>query len=192
VSVELLFMPSVYAPCPSCHGARYNEQTLKIEWHGRNIAEVLRLSVDEACDFFADEAALLKPLTLLRDIGLGYLRLGQPATELSGGEAQRIKLATELQRAQRGDALYVLDEPSTGLHPADVDRLMVQLQRLVDAGNTVVVVEHEMRIAAAADWVIDVGPGAGEAGGRIVAEGTPEQVARARGSRTASYLAAAL
>jgi excinuclease ABC subunit A len=192
VMVELLFMPSVYAPCPTCHGDRYNAQTLEVEWNGRNIAQVLRLSVDEAADFFAGEAALQRPLALLQGIGLGYLRLGQPATELSGGEAQRIKLATELQRAQRGDALYVLDEPSTGLHPADVDRLMVQLQRLVDAGNTVVVVEHEMRIAAAADWVIDVGPGAGEAGGRIVAEGTPEQVARARGSRTASYLAAAL
>jgi len=192
VMVELLFMPSVYAPCPTCHGDRYNAQTLEIEWNGRNIAQVLRLSVDEAAAFFAGEATLQRPLSLLQGIGLGYLRLGQPATELSGGEAQRIKLATELQRAQRGDALYVLDEPSTGLHPADVDRLMVQLQRLVDAGNTVVVVEHEMRVAAAADWVIDVGPGAGDAGGRIVAEGTPAQVARVRDSRTAPYLAAAL
>jgi excinuclease ABC subunit A len=192
VMVELLFMPSVYAPCPTCHGDRYNAQTLEVQWQGRSIAEVLRLTVDEAAAFFAGEAALARPLASLQGIGLGYLRLGQPATELSGGEAQRIKLATELQRAQRGDALYVLDEPSTGLHPADVDRLMLQLQGLVDAGNTVVVVEHEMRIAAAADWVIDVGPGAGEAGGRIVAEGTPAQVARARGSRTAPYLAAAL
>jgi len=125
----------------------------------------------------------------LRGIGLGYLRLGQPATELSGGEAQRIKLATELQRAQRGRSLYVLDEPTTGLHPADVDRLMTQLQELVDAGNTVVVVEHEMRVVAAADWVIDVGPGAGEAGGRIVAAGPPAEVARALGSRTSAYLA---
>jgi excinuclease ABC subunit A len=188
VSVEMLFMPSVYAPCPTCHGARYNEQTLKVTWEGKNIAEVLQMTVEEACGFFAAEASVLKPLALLRDIGLGYLRLGQPATELSGGEAQRIKLATELQRAQRGDALYVLDEPTTGLHPADVDKLMAQLQGLVDAGNTVIVVEHELRVVAAADWVIDVGPGAGEEGGRIVAAGPPLQVSRARDSRTAPYL----
>jgi excinuclease ABC subunit A len=192
VSVELLFMPSVYAPCPACHGARYNAATLEIHWHGRNIAEVLRMTVDEAGDFFADEPAVQRPLALLRAIGLGYLRLGQPATELSGGEAQRIKLATELQRAQRGDTLYVLDEPTTGLHPSDVDRLMAQFDRLIEAGNTVVVVEHEMRVVAASDWVIDVGPGAGGAGGRIVAAGPPRAVARARGSRTARHLAAAL
>ena len=189
VSVELLFMPSVYAPCPTCHGARYNEATLKVRWNGRNIAEVLQMTVDEACDFFAAEDAVARPLQLLREIGLGYLRLGQPATELSGGEAQRIKLATELQRSQRGRNLYVLDEPTTGLHAADGDRLLVQLQRLVDAGNTVVMIEHDMRVVAQADWVIDVGPGAGEAGGRIVATGTPQQVARAPDSRTAPFLA---
>jgi excinuclease ABC subunit A len=150
------------------------------------------MSVDQALVFFSGEANLRKPLQLLHDIGLGYLRLGQPATELSGGEAQRIKLATELQRAQRGDALYVLDEPTTGLHPLDVDRLMTQLHGLVDAGNTVVVVEHEMRVVAGADWVIDVGPGAGEAGGRIVAQGTPADVARSKASRTAPYLSSAL
>lgn len=188
VSVELLFLPSVYAPCSTCHGTRYNTQTLEIAWRDRNIAEVLGLTVDAACDFFADEAGVMRALKVLRDIGLGYLRLGQPATELSGGEAQRIKLATELQRAQRGDTLYILDEPTTGLHPADVDRLMVQLQGLVDAGNTVVVVEHDMRVAAQSDWVIDVGPGAGDAGGKIVASGTPTQVARAKDSRTAEYL----
>ena len=192
VSVELLFMPSVYAPCPTCHGARYNEDTLKITWNGRHVAEVLAMTVDDAWAFFAGEPAVRKPLGILRDIGLGYLRLGQPATELSGGEAQRIKLATELQRPQRGDTLYVLDEPSTGLHPSDVDRLMAQLQGLVDAGNTVVVVEHEMRLVAASDWVIDMGPGAGEEGGRIVACGTPEEVARDRTSRTAAYLRATL
>jgi excinuclease ABC subunit A len=188
VSVELLFMPSVYAPCPTCHGARYNEQTLKVAYRGRNIAEVLAMTVDQACDFFAEEAAVQRPLQLLRDIGLGYLRLGQPATELSGGEAQRIKLATELQRTQRGETLYVLDEPTTGLHPSDVDKLMAQLHGLVDAGNTVIVVEHEMRVVAAADWVIDIGPGAGHEGGRIVAAGTPQQVAQAKRSRTARYL----
>ncbi|MFL9917020.1 excinuclease ABC subunit UvrA [Paraburkholderia fungorum] len=188
VSVELLFLPSVYAPCSTCHGTRYNPQTLEITWRDKNIAEVLHLTVDAACDFFADEAGVMRALKVLRDIGLGYLRLGQPATELSGGEAQRIKLATELQRAQRGDTLYILDEPTTGLHPVDVDRLMVQLQGLVDAGNTVVVVEHDMRVAAQSDWVIDVGPGAGDAGGTIVASGTPAEVARAKESRTATYL----
>ena len=189
VSVELLFMPSVYAPCPTCHGARYNPQTLKVTWRDRNIAEVLAMTVDEARDFFADEPAVLRPLQLLQEIGLGYLRLGQPATELSGGEAQRIKLATELQRSQRGNTLYVLDEPTTGLHPADVDRLMAQLHGLVDAGNTVILVEHEMRVVAASDWIIDIGPGAGDEGGRIVASGTPCEVAGVKSSRTAPYVA---
>jgi excinuclease ABC subunit A len=188
VSVELLFMPSVYAPCPACHGARYNAQTLAVTWRGRNIAEVLRLSVEEACDVFADQPAVLKPLSLLRAIGLGYLRLGQPATELSGGEAQRIKLATELQRPQRGDTLYVLDEPTTGLHPHDVEKLMTQLQGLVDAGNSVVVVEHELHVIGASDWVIDMGPGAGDEGGRIVACGPPVELCRSSESRTAHYL----
>ena len=192
VSVELLFMPSVYAPCPTCHGARYNEATLKVQWNGRHIADVLAMTVNEAIDFFASEPAVRRPLELLGRIGLGYLRLGQPATELSGGEAQRIKLATELQRVQRGDTLYVLDEPTTGLHPADVDRLLAQLDTLVEAGNTVVVVEHEMRVVARADWVIDLGPGAGSEGGRLVACGTPAQVAVAQGSQTAPYLAHAL
>lgn len=192
VSVELLFMPSVYAPCPTCHGARYNEATLKVQWNGRNIAEVLQMTVDQAHAFFAEEEAIARPLQLLQEIGLGYLRLGQPATELSGGEAQRIKLATELQRSQRGRTLYVLDEPTTGLHAADADRLLMQLQRLVDAGNTVVMIEHDMRSVAQADWVIDVGPGAGGAGGTIVAAGTPHQVAHAKGSRTAPFLASEL
>jgi excinuclease ABC subunit A len=171
VSVELLFMPSVYAPCPTCHGARYNEKTLEVKWRDKSIADVLRMTVDDACAFFAAEASVLKPLVLLRDIGLGYLRLGQPATELSGGEAQRIKLASELQKQQRGRSLYVLDEPTTGLHPADVDKLLTQLEGLVDAGNTVIVVEHEERVIAASDWVIEVGPGAGHQGGRIVRSG---------------------
>jgi len=192
VSVELLFMPSVYAPCPTCHGARYNEDTLKVLWNDRNIAQVLQMTVDEAHAFFSEEDAVARPLQLLKEIGLGYLRLGQPATELSGGEAQRIKLATELQRSQRGRSLYVLDEPTTGLHPSDADRLLVQLQRLVDAGNTVVMIEHDMRAVAQADWMIDVGPGAGSAGGTIVAAGTPQQVARAKGSRTAPFLATEL
>jgi len=192
VSVELLFMPSVYAPCPTCKGARYNEHTLEVRWNGRNIAEVLAMTVDEAHAFFEGEEAVARPLQLLREIGLGYLRLGQPATELSGGEAQRIKLATELQRSQRGRSLYVLDEPTTGLHVSDADRLLVQLQRLVDAGNTVVMIEHDMRAVAQADWVIDVGPGAGDAGGRIVVAGSPRDVSQSKSSRTAPFLAGEL
>ena len=192
VSVELLFLPSVYAPCPDCHGARYNPATLEVTWQGLNIAQVLALTVEDACATFADEPAVLRPLALLQAIGLGYLRLGQPATELSGGEAQRIKLATELQRTQRGDTLYVLDEPTTGLHPADADRLLAQLDGLAAAGNTVVIVEHDMRMVAACDWVIDLGPGAGSAGGQVVACGTPAELARQAGSRTAPYLAKAL
>ena len=187
--VELLFLPSVYAPCPTCHGTRFNAKTLEIEYRGKHIADVLRLTVDEAREFFAGQPHVHRALTVLRDVGLGYLRLGQPATELSGGEAQRIKLATELQRAQRGRSLYILDEPTTGLHPADVEKLMTQLDGLVEAGNTVIVVEHDMRVVAGSDWVIDMGPRAGDEGGRIVAQGTVAGVARASASRTAPYLA---
>jgi excinuclease ABC subunit A len=189
VMVELLFLPSVYAPCPTCHGARYNDKTLEVKVRDKNIAEVLGLTVDAAYEFFAGEAQIEHSLSVMREVGLGYLRLGQPATELSGGEAQRIKLATELQRMQRGSTLYVLDEPTTGLHPADVERLLTQLDALVEAGNTVIVVEHDMRVVAASDWVIDIGPGAGEEGGRIVAAGPPGAVAKAKDSRTAPYLA---
>ncbi|WP_460949136.1 excinuclease ABC subunit UvrA [Pseudomonas marginalis] len=189
VSVELLFMPSVYAPCPTCHGARYNPETLAIKWQGLSIAQVLGLTVEQAVEVFAEQPGVLRSLQVLRDIGLGYLRLGQPATELSGGEAQRIKLATELQRNARGATLYVLDEPTTGLHPRDVDRLLSQLNHLVDAGHTVVVVEHEMRVVAQSDWVIDIGPGAGDLGGKVVASGTPQKVAKSKTSRTAAFLA---
>jgi excinuclease ABC subunit A len=192
VMVELLFLPSVYAPCPACHGARFNAQTLEIKYREKSISDVLGMTVDAAREFFADEPQVGRSLHVLGEVGLGYLRLGQPATELSGGEAQRIKLATELQRVQRGETLYILDEPTNGLHPSDVDKLMAQLNRLVDAGNTVIAVEHEMRVAAASDWVIDVGPGAGEEGGRIVATGPPLDVSRAPGSRTAPYLARVL
>jgi excinuclease ABC subunit A len=188
VMVELLFLPSVYSPCPSCHGARYAPKTLEIEVRGKSIADVLAMTVDAAWEFFVDVPEVLRPLDVLREVGLGYLRLGQPATELSGGEAQRIKLASELQRIQRGDSLYVLDEPTTGLHSFDVEKLIVQLERLVAAGNTVIVVEHEMRIVASSDWVIDVGPGAGDEGGRIVASGAPEEIATSREGRTAPYL----
>ncbi|NVJ23115.1 excinuclease ABC subunit UvrA [Myxococcus sp. AM011] len=189
VSVELLFLPSVYAPCPTCHGARYNAKTLEIRYRGKNIADVLGMTVDAAHAFFTEEPHVHRALGVLREVGLGYLRLGQPATELSGGEAQRIKLATELQRTQRGHSLYVLDEPTTGLHPADVDKLMAQLDGLVEAGNTVILVEHDMRVVAASDWVIDLGPGAGDEGGHIVAAGTPAQIAASSKSRTAPFLA---
>ena len=192
VAVELLFLPGTYAACPTCHGARYSDETLEVRLRGRTIAEVLQMTVDEAADFLADLPAAARSLATLREVGLGYLRLGQPATELSGGEAQRIKLATELQRGRRGHTLYVLDEPTTGLHPADVERLERQLHQLVDGGNTVVVAEHDMGVVAGADWVIDLGPGAGDAGGRIVAAGPPEDVAQAKDSRTAPYLNAHL
>ena len=192
VSVELLFMPSVYAPCPTCHGARYNPETLAVSWQGMNIAQVLQLTVDQALQVFAEQPAARRCLQVLQDIGLGYLRLGQPATELSGGEAQRIKLATELQRMARGATLYVLDEPTNGLHPQDIDRLLVQLNHLVDGGHSVVVVEHDMRVVAQSDWVIDIGPGAGDAGGQVVVSGTPQVVAGCAESRTAAFLARAL
>jgi excinuclease ABC subunit A len=188
VTVELLFLPSVYAPCPLCHGARYNDETLEIAYREKTIAQVLDLTVEAAWAFFADVPNICRSLQVLREVGLNYLRLGQPATEFSGGEAQRIKLATELQRAQKGGALYVLDEPTTGLHPTDVERLLTQLQALVDAGNTVIAVEHDMSVAAVSDWVIDIGPGAGDEGGRIVVSGPPERVAESSTSRTAPYL----
>ncbi|GMO13266.1 excinuclease ABC subunit UvrA [Bradyrhizobium sp. TM233] len=188
VCVELLFLPSVYAPCPTCKGARYNDKTLEVTIRGKSIADVLAMRVDEAFEFFRDDSALSRSLSVVREVGLGYIRLGQSATELSGGEAQRIKLATELMRPQRGHTLYVLDEPTTGLHPRDVERLIAQLERIVDAGNSIVVVEHDMDVVAHSDWIIDLGPGAGDEGGRIVASGTPDQVAKA-GGKTAHYLA---
>ncbi|UQX04087.1 excinuclease ABC subunit UvrA [Streptomyces sp. RerS4] len=192
VSVELLFLPSTYAPCPQCAGARYNAETLEVRRAGLNIAEVLALTVEDASVFFAEVPAAARSLRALEDIGLGYLRLGQPATELSGGEAQRVKLATELQRSRRDHTLYLLDEPTTGLHPADVRVLLGQLHGLVDAGHSVVVVEHDMEVVAGADWVIDLGPGGGADGGRVTATGTPSAVAAHPDSRTAPYLARAL
>ncbi|NYD41108.1 excinuclease ABC subunit UvrA [Nocardioides panaciterrulae] len=189
VAVELLFLPGASATCPTCHGSRYNAETLEVAYRGKDIAEVLAMSVDEAAKFLLDVPAAVRSLETLREVGLGYLRLGQPATELSGGEAQRIKLATELQRARRGHALYLLDEPTTGLHPADTALLLHQLHRLVDAGNTVVLVEHDLDTIASADWVVDLGPGGGDAGGRVVAAGPPAEVARAADSATAPYLA---
>ena len=189
VEVELLFLPGTYAPCPACGGARYNPETLQVTYRGRTVADVLAMSVEEAAAFLADVPAAARSLDTLRAVGLDYLRLGQPATELSGGEAQRIKLASELQRAHRGHALYLLDEPTSGLHPADIRLLMSQLHRLVDAGNTMVVVEHDLDVIAGADWLIDLGPGGGTAGGRVVASGLPATVAKAGTGATARYLA---
>ncbi|MBE0407594.1 excinuclease ABC subunit UvrA [Psychrobacter sp. AOP22-C1-22] len=188
VSVELLFLPSVYSPCQVCHGQRYNDETLEITYQSRNIAEVLDLTVEAAAEFFVDDAPIMRALDALLKVGLGYLRLGQPATELSGGEAQRIKLATELQRSQRGNTLYVLDEPTTGLHPSDIALLMAQLNGLVETGNTVIMVEHDMQVASNSDWIIDMGPGAGDEGGLIVAEGKPMDVAKSKESLTAPFL----
>jgi excinuclease ABC subunit A len=188
VMVELLFLPSVYAPCPVCHGARYNAKTLAIKYNGKNIAEVLNMTVDEGAVFFTGESHISRSLQVLQEVGLGYLRLGQPATELSGGEAQRIKLATELQRMGKGNILYILDEPTTGLHPSDVEKLIIQLDALVEAGNTVIVVEHDMSVVAASDWVMDIGPGAGEEGGRIIAQGPPSEVVNNKESITAAFL----
>ncbi len=192
VMVELLFLPSVYAPCPECSGTRYNSKTLEVKYEGKNIAEILAMTVDEALHFFQKVPAISRALEMLHEVGLGYLRLGQPATELSGGEAQRIKLASELQRPGRGNTIYILDEPTTGLHPSDVEKLVAQLNRLVDAGNSVIVVEHDMHLVAQSDWVIDMGPGAGKEGGRIIAEGSPEQVAKNKESKTGYYLAKTL
>jgi excinuclease ABC subunit A len=189
VSVELLFLPTESAPCPVCHGARYHPETLEVLVDGKSIADVLSLSVEDAQHFLHQLPTAHRILTLLDDIGLGYLTLGQSATTLSGGEAQRIKLVSELHRPRRGHTLYLLDEPTSGLHPADSDLLLARLQELVDHDNTVIVVEHDLRIAAAADWLIDLGPGAGSAGGRVVAEGTPAAVAGGGAGVTARFLA---
>ncbi|GAA1445942.1 excinuclease ABC subunit UvrA [Nocardiopsis tropica] len=188
VSVELLFLPTAYAPCPACGGSRYNEDTLRVRYRGRTVADVLAMSVEEAEGFFTGEPSVRRSLQTLAGVGLGYLRLGQPATELSGGEAQRIKLATELQRRRVADSVYLLDEPTTGLHPYDTDVLMGRLHDLVGAGATVVAAEHDMRVVATADHVIDLGPGGGSEGGRIVAQGDPSRIAAAPDSRTGAYL----
>lgn len=192
VMVELLFLPSVYSPCPVCKGTRYNAGTLEVKFREKNIAEVLQMTVDQAWEFFENEVSLARGLDIVRQVGLGYLKLGQPATELSGGEAQRIKLATELQRSQNGKTLYVMDEPTTGLHPADVEKLMVQINGLVDQGNTVILVEHDLSVIASSDWIIEIGPGAGSKGGKVVYSGTPAGFLKCEESCTANYLAAYL
>jgi excinuclease ABC subunit A len=192
IKIEMNFLPDVYVPCEVCGGARYNRETLEVHFKGKTIAEVLDMPIEEAAEFFAAVPAISRHLTTLVDVGLGYVRLGQPAPTLSGGEAQRVKLASELQKRQTGRTVYVLDEPTTGLHFEDVRKLLGVLGRLVDAGNTVIVIEHNLDVIKTADWVIDMGPEGGGGGGTIVAEGTPEEVAAAPGSHTAAFLRAML
>jgi excinuclease ABC subunit A len=188
IKIEMHFLPDVYVPCEQCHGKRYNRETLEVRFKGKNIADVLEMSVEEAVEFFENVPKIARRLRTLNDVGLGYIRLGQPATTLSGGEAQRVKLATELSKVATGDTLYILDEPTTGLHFADVQRLLEVLGRLVDAGNTVVVIEHNLDVIKTADWLVDLGPEGGEGGGEIVATGTPEEVAAVSGSYTGRFL----
>ena len=189
IKIEMHFLPDVYVPCEQCHGKRYNRETLEVRFKGKSIADVLEMSVEEGVEFFENVPKIHRRLRTLHDVGLDYIRLGQPATTLSGGEAQRVKLATELSKVATGDTLYILDEPTTGLHFADVQRLLEVLGRLVDAGNTVVVIEHNLDVIKTADWLIDLGPEGGEEGGRIVATGTPEEVAAVSGSYTGRFLA---
>ncbi len=188
IKIEMNFLPDVYVPCEVCHGKRYNRETLEVKYKGKNIYDVLDMSVEEALEFFKDIPSINRYMKTLYDVGLGYIKLGQPSTQLSGGEAQRIKLATELAKRATGKTLYILDEPTTGLHFADVDKLIDVLQRLVDAGNSVVVIEHNLDVIKTADWIIDLGPDGGDKGGTIVAQGTPEDVAKIEHSYTGQYL----
>jgi excinuclease ABC subunit A len=192
LQIEMQFLPDVYVPCETCRGKRYNREALDVTWKGMTIADVLELQVNDALERFDAIPAIRNRLKTLSEVGLGYLRLGQPATTLSGGEAQRIKLATELARRSTGRTAYILDEPTTGLHFADVERLLEVLHRLVDGGNSVIVIEHNLDVIKTADWVIDLGPDGGDRGGELIAEGTPEQVAKVKASHTGRYLALAL
>ena len=182
------FLPDVYVPCEVCHGLRYNRETLQIRYKGKNIAQVLDMTVEEALDFFANIPAIRRKLQTLFDVGLGYIRLGQPATTLSGGEAQRVKLSKELSRRSTGKTLYILDEPTTGLHFADIEKLLVVLRRLVGSGNTVIVIEHNLDVIKCADWIIDLGPEGGDKGGYVIATGTPEEVVAVPSSYTGQWL----
>jgi excinuclease ABC subunit A len=189
IKIEMHFLPDVYVPCEQCHGKRYNRETLDIRFKGKTIADVLDMPIEEALDFFSHIPKIKRRVQALHDVGLDYMRLGQPATTLSGGEAQRVKLASELSKVATGKTLYILDEPTTGLHFADIQRLLEVLQRLVDQGNSVVVIEHNLDVIKTADRIIDMGPEGGEEGGRLVASGTPEEVAAVEGSYTGRFLA---
>lgn len=188
MKIEMHFLPDIFVPCEVCGGARYNRETLEVKYKGKSIYDVLEMTVEEAVNFFSAVPKIHKKLSTLFDVGLGYVKLGQAATTLSGGEAQRVKLATELAKPATGRTIYILDEPTTGLHTADVHRLIEVLQKLVDKGNTVLVIEHNLDVIKTADHVIDLGPDGGDKGGNIVAEGTPEQVAKVKGSYTGEYL----
>lgn len=189
MKIEMQFMPDVYLPCDVCTGKRYNSETLQVKYKEKNIAEVLEMTVSEGREFFQNFPDIYDKLAVLEDVGLGYIHLGQAATTLSGGEAQRIKLATELSRRSTGDTLYILDEPTTGLHFEDIKKLLNILNRLVDSGNSVVVIEHNMDVIKTADWIIDLGPEGGEGGGRVIVTGTPEEVAKyQKESWTGKYL----
>ena len=190
--ISMNFLPDVYVPCEVCHGKRYNEETLQCTYKGKNIYDVLEMSVEEAVTFFANHPKIKNKLQTLYDVGLGYIKLGQSSTTLSGGEAQRVKLASELQKKATGKTVYILDEPTTGLHTDDVKRLIAVLQRIVDNGDTVIVIEHNMDVIKCADWIIDLGPEGGDDGGTIVAQGTPEQIAKVPESWTGQYLVKAL
>ena len=190
IKIEMHFLPDVYVPCETCKGARYNRETLEVRFKGKNISEVLDMSVEEALSFFAKIPKIRRKLQTLHDVGLDYIQLGQPATTLSGGEAQRVKLAKELSKVATGRTLYILDEPTTGLHFADIEQLLEVLQRLVDSGNTVLVIEHNLDVIKQADWIVDLGPEGGEAGGEVIATGTPEDVAAVEGSYTGQFLRA--
>jgi excinuclease ABC subunit A len=188
LQIEMQFLSDVYVTCDVCHGARYNRETLQVKWKGKSIAEILDMTVSEGLTFFANLPGIATKLQTLEEVGLGYIKIGQPATTLSGGEAQRIKLSRELSRRATGQTLYILDEPSTGLHAADVKRLIAVLQQLVDNGNTVLVIEHNLDIIKVADWLIDMGPEGGDAGGYVIATGTPEQVTGIANSYTGQFL----
>jgi excinuclease ABC subunit A len=192
LKVEMHFLPDIYVPCDACHGERYNRETLDVRYKGKNIHEVLQMTVEQAAEFFGAVPAIARKLQTLLDVGLGYITLGQSATTLSGGEAQRVKLSLELSKRDTGRTLYILDEPTTGLHFHDIDLLLRVLHRLRDHGNTVVVIEHNLDVIKTADWVIDLGPEGGDGGGRVVAEGTPEDIARNKASYTGQYLRSVL
>jgi excinuclease ABC subunit A len=189
IKIEMNFLPDVYVPCEVCHGARYNRETLEVHYKGRTIAQVLDMPIEEALDFFAAVPAIARHLATLVDVGLGYVRMGQSAPTLSGGEAQRVKLAAELQKRSTGRTVYVLDEPTTGLHFEDIRKLLGVLQSLVDKGNTVIVIEHNLDVIKTADWIVDMGPEGGSGGGLVVATGTPEDVAQVAASHTGTFLA---
>ncbi len=189
IRIEMHFLPDVYVPCEVCKGARYNKETLEVTFKGKNIADVLDMSVEEAAEFFANQPPILRHLETLRGVGLDYIKLGQPATTLSGGEAQRVKLATELAKRATGRTVYILDEPTTGLHFDDIRKLLSVLHRLVDMGNTVIVIEHNLDVIKTADWIVDLGPEGGDRGGRVVATGPPEHIAKTEDSHTGRFLA---